>query len=162
MEIGENVESKSSIQSLQTVQSVPILSASTAEASQRDDKEGGRKKSAKNRRVSFASTQLAQYLEPINPFESLSECYCCTVISPESISLKNARQANDDDVGGNETSGNCRKTIFCNFPLCKYFFLSLSRHFPIEHQFQSRVPKSSRASTVDHVRSTTRLRYRRL
>lgn len=72
MEIGENVESKSSIQSLQTVQSVPILSAA-ADPSQRDDKEGGRKKSAKNRRVSFASSQLAQYLEPINPFDSLSE-----------------------------------------------------------------------------------------
>lgn len=84
-----------------------------------------------------------------------------TVISPESISLKNASQANDDDVGGNETSGNCRKTIFCNFPLCKYFF-SLFCNFPIEPQFQSRVPKSSRASIVDHVRSTIRLRYLRL
>lgn len=76
MEIGENVESKSIIH---PVQSVPILSSS-ADSSQSDgDKEKGKRKLSKNRRVSFASSQqLAQYLEPINPFDSLGKLHLWT------------------------------------------------------------------------------------
>lgn len=70
MEIGENVENKS----IHAVQSVPIFSSAAAESSQRDEKEDRSTKESKNRRVSFASsTQLTQYLEPINPFESLGK-----------------------------------------------------------------------------------------
>lgn len=63
----ENVDSKSVLVS---VQSVPILSNPGS-----DDKNDGTQifKDKKKRRVSFASTQLAQYLEPLNPFESLGE-----------------------------------------------------------------------------------------
>lgn len=77
MEIGENVESKT----IHSVQSVPILSA--AESSGQDEVDGGNKKDVKSRRVSFASsTHLAQYLEPINPFDSLGECRSCLLQSP--------------------------------------------------------------------------------
>lgn len=67
MEIGENVENKS----IHSVQSVPTFSSGEAESSQKEEPV---RKTSKNRRVSFASsTQLAQYLEPINPFDSLGE-----------------------------------------------------------------------------------------
>lgn len=73
MEIGENVENKS----IHAVQSVPILSsAEDNNSSQGDGKEGANRKPSKDRRVSFASsTQLTQYLEPINPFDSLGKLY---------------------------------------------------------------------------------------
>ncbi|CRK96223.1 CLUMA_CG009650, isoform A [Clunio marinus] len=65
MEFEENAESKSIIHS---VQSVPILSS--AETTQTDNE--NIRKSSKTRRVSFASaSNLEQYLEPINPFDSL-------------------------------------------------------------------------------------------
>lgn len=70
MEIGENVEAKK--ETLHTTQSQPILlEGSNIRIEDDADKS---KKSPKSRRVSFASSsQLAQYLEPINPFQSLGE-----------------------------------------------------------------------------------------
>jgi hypothetical protein len=58
MEIGKNVSEKK----IHCVQSVPSFSQSE-------------ERSKRNRRVSFATSplQLAQYLEPINPFETLGE-----------------------------------------------------------------------------------------
>jgi hypothetical protein len=68
MEIGENAE-----KSISHCTSVPVFPSD--EDHNRDD-ENGSKRSAKNRRVSFASsTQLAQYLEPINPFLKLSKFF---------------------------------------------------------------------------------------
>ena len=63
MEIGEDGEKSNIIHSVQSLPSV-----------QSAEEDGGSRKSPKNRRVSFASsTQLAQYLEPINPFDTLGE-----------------------------------------------------------------------------------------
>jgi hypothetical protein len=43
----------------------------------RDNKKKGNEKGATARRVSFASSsQLTQYLEPINPFESFGKSLC--------------------------------------------------------------------------------------
>lgn len=65
MEIGENAE-----KSISHCTSVPVF---PSDEDHRDD-ESESKRTAKNRRVSFASsTQLAQYLEPINPFLRLSK-----------------------------------------------------------------------------------------
>lgn len=76
MEIGENVENKS----IHSVQSVPVFSSAAESSSQQDENEGRSRKESKNRRVSFASSmQLTQYLEPINPFESLGKLGCCHV-----------------------------------------------------------------------------------
>lgn len=85
MEIGENVDgqtnpaaasaaniSSSSTSSLHATQSQPILL--DCESNQAPEKDAGVRKTSKNRRVSFASSsQLAQYLEPINPFESFGK-----------------------------------------------------------------------------------------
>jgi hypothetical protein len=89
MEIGENVENKknSQIQQLQqqaasstlhTTQSQPII---FKEGGEEDDdgakakRKGGGRKGTKDRRVSFAtSSQLAQYLEPLDPFQSFGMC----------------------------------------------------------------------------------------
>lgn len=92
MEIGENDEniktkkittgvSSPSVSSLHATQSQPIIFGAieddddNQEGAQSKTKENqeGRKRSG-NRRVSFAaSSQLTQYLEPINPFESFGE-----------------------------------------------------------------------------------------
>jgi hypothetical protein len=86
MEIGENVDgqtnpaaapaannsSSSSSSSLHTTQSQPILL--DCESNQSSEKDTSIRKTSNNRRVSFASsTQLTQYLEPINPFESFGK-----------------------------------------------------------------------------------------
>lgn len=70
MENEGNVENKS----IHAVQSVPIFSSAAADSSQREGSEDSSSKTPKNRRVSFASSkELTQYLEPINPFETLGE-----------------------------------------------------------------------------------------
>lgn len=77
MEIGENVEDqnqkKPATTALHSTQSQPILFGKLdCESSQTSEKDANVRKTSKNRRVSFASSsQLTQYLEPINPFESL-------------------------------------------------------------------------------------------
>jgi hypothetical protein len=81
MEIGENVENKS----IHSVQSVPTFSEHFPEGA-RDEKDG--RKIRQSRRVSFAtSTQLAQYLEPINPFDSLGERHIETQLDHPSATL---------------------------------------------------------------------------
>lgn len=86
MEIGENVENKS----IHAVQSVPILSSEEDISSQGDGKEGANRKLSKDRRVSFASsTQLTQYLEPINPFDSLGKLHPARLpMSPRAYDLQ--------------------------------------------------------------------------
>lgn len=65
-----NVENKS----IHAVQSVPVFSSAAGESSQREGSEGSSRKAPKSRRVSFASSkELTQYLEPINPFETLGK-----------------------------------------------------------------------------------------
>lgn len=63
MEIGENVEKSENV--LHLVQSQPSIII--------HDENSPKATNNKDRRVSFASNQLARYLEPINPFESLSK-----------------------------------------------------------------------------------------
>lgn len=73
MEIGENVENKSQTQ-FHSVQSVPIFSSTSAEGNQNERRAGCDSKTSKNRRVSFASqTQLTQFLEPTDPFDTLGK-----------------------------------------------------------------------------------------
>lgn len=75
MEISENVENikhqrNSSV--LHSTQSQPILLDDENRAQENKDKSSS--KGSKNRRVSFASSsQLTQYLEPLNPFESFGK-----------------------------------------------------------------------------------------
>jgi hypothetical protein len=82
MEIGENVDNQKNpaataakiSSSLHTTQSQPILL--DCESNQTPEKDASARQASKtsNRRVSFASSsQLTQYLEPINPFESFGE-----------------------------------------------------------------------------------------
>jgi hypothetical protein len=145
MEIGENVENKS----IHSVQSVPTFSEQFPEGA-RDEKDG--RKSRQSRRVSFAtSTQLAQYLEPINPFDSLGERQSETQLELSSASL----------MEENERRKNFFLTICRTFPLCKQKRFS-SRFFPlIQSQFQSPTPKSSQISTVSRAKSTIPVRYHR-
>lgn len=86
MEIGENVENKKNpqIQQLQqqqqaatlhTTQSQPNISSGGGEEDDNDSRASRKKdisrKGTKDRRVSFAtSSQLTQYLEPLDPFQS--------------------------------------------------------------------------------------------
>lgn len=80
MENDENVARKKP-GSLHSTQSQPIISGAgqeddegTGSQSKAGKEKGDAQKDSKNRRVSFASSsQLTQYLEPINPFESFGE-----------------------------------------------------------------------------------------
>lgn len=78
MEISENVENINKQQKTQSpvvlhsTQSQPILLLDESKRPKDADKSA--QKSPKNRRVSFASSsQLTQYLEPLNPFESFGK-----------------------------------------------------------------------------------------
>lgn len=80
MEIGENAE-KSTTSATTTTSTIAHCTSQPTfhlDDDQKDDESGSEtmlKTLLKKRRVSFAaSTQLAQYLEPINPFQKLSEC----------------------------------------------------------------------------------------
>lgn len=67
MEIGDHGEKSAAIHS---VASVPVM-PSGAEGGHEEGREGGSRKTSKNRRVSFAAS--SQFLEPINPFDILSK-----------------------------------------------------------------------------------------
>ena len=90
MENDENVAKKKNPAGLlHSTQSQPIIFGAagsgddegTSGAQSNTSKADAQKEHAKNRRVSFAnSSQLTQYLEPINPFESFGE-FCTAVVN---------------------------------------------------------------------------------
>jgi hypothetical protein len=75
MEIGENAEKSTTSATISHCTSQPTFHLDDEQKEDESGGETGLQSSLKKRRVSFAaSTQLAQYLEPINPFQKLSEC----------------------------------------------------------------------------------------
>lgn len=88
MENDENVAKKKYPTGLHSTQSQPIIFGAagsgddegTSGAQSNTSKADAQKEHVKNRRVSFASSsQLTQYLEPINPFESFGE-FCTAAV----------------------------------------------------------------------------------
>jgi len=71
-ENGENINNKKNSAVLHATQSQPVLFDEKIRTQDNDNK--SIQKSSKNRRVSFASSsQLTQYLEPLNPFQSFGK-----------------------------------------------------------------------------------------